>query len=141
MKKYALLIFIFLTLIVISYANYNRAETPPPLEDFSVTITYSDSQCSCGEILAKLLDIEIWDIHADPDVLIYSDYDVDITNETSPFTYYGSANIIWNCQGCYKLKVQIEYFGNEGKCCDGANFKTCDGEDLINGESISVTLN
>lgn len=139
MKRYLFMTFILL--VGITFANNSKIGKSQPLEDFSVSVTFSSTLCSCGVIEEKLFDIEIWDIHASPDVLIYSDYDVDITNESSPYTYNGAADILWNCQGCYKLKVQIEYYDNEGKCCDGANFKTCDGEDLINGESISVTLN
>lgn len=141
MKKIVFFSLVFITLAGLSIASFIPYGSPAPLEDYTVYVYWVDSECNCGTIDEILLDIEIWDVNASPSVMIDYAYAVDITNETSPYQHDGAANIIWNCQDCYEVKVTIEYFDNEGLCCDGANTVLCDGEDLINGDVVIwVTL-
>lgn len=141
MKKIVLFTIAFVILAGLSLASFIPKETPAPLEDYAVDVYWNDDDCtSCGILDEILLDIEIWDVSSTPQKIDYS-YGIDITNETQPYTHEGLANIIWNCQGCYEVRVKIEYYDNEGLCCDGANTVSCDGEDLINEDVIIwVTL-
>lgn len=141
MKKIVLFILVFITLIGLSIASFVPFGSPAPLEDYTVYVTWNDTECNCGDIDEKLLDIEVWDVNTIPNVMIDYAYDIDITNESQPYQHDGSASIIWNCQGCYEVRAKIEYYDNEGLCCDGANTEPFDGEDLINGDAyINVTL-
>jgi hypothetical protein len=141
MKKIVLLISVFLVLAGFALVSFIPSGSPAPLEDYTVYATWNDTECNCGNIDEKLLDIEVWDVNTIPNVMIDYAYDIDITNESQPYQHDGSASIIWNCQGCYEVRVKIEYFDNEGLCCDGAKTESCDGEDLINGDvTIPVTL-
>ena len=141
MKKIVLCTLVFSVLAGLSLASFIPSESPIPLEDYTVYVYWNDVDCtSCGVIDEILLDIEIWDVSSSPQKIDYS-YSIDITNEIQPYQHDGSANIIWNCQDCYEVRVKIKYYDNEGLCCDGANTVACDGEDLINGDvNITVTL-
>lgn len=141
MKKYALLITVFVILVGISFANFNSSEPPAPLEDYSVTVTWNDLYCNSGTIVSKALDIEVWDLYTnypDPE-LIDSEYGIDITYETY-YYYPETGDIIWNCQDCYEVRIKVYYYDGEGLCCYGANSETCDGEDLIDGYNISCDM-
>ncbi len=139
MKKIVLFTFVSITLAGLSIASFIPFDSPVPLEDYTVYAGWDDTDCNCGIINEKLLDIEIWDVGANQ--MIDSEYDIDITNETSPYTHEGSASIIWNCQDCYEVRIKVEYFDNESLCCDGSNTKPCDGEELIeDGVPISADL-
>jgi hypothetical protein len=139
MKKTVLLIFVLFALAGLSFSSYYYYEPPIPLEDYTVWVSWDDTYCNCGTIDEILLDIELWDVSANQK--IDWSYDVDITNESQPYEHTGSASIIWNCQDCYEVRISIEYHDSEGLCCDGANTKSCDGEELIgDGVPISADL-
>ena len=132
---------LFIIIAGLVFANFSSSEAPIPNEQYTVYVSWNGSECSCGEIEGKLLDIELWDIHGSTEMLIDYAYNIDITNESQPYEHIGYADIIWNCQECYSVRITVEYYDSEGLCCDGANSVTCDGEDLINdGVPISANL-
>lgn len=141
MKKIVLFTFVFAILAGMSLVSFIPIESSAPLEDYTVYVSWNSSQCNtCGPIVEKTLYIEVWDIYADPDILIDED-EIDITSESSPYQYDESGNIFWNCEDCYEVKIKIEYYDSEGLCCDCATSDTYDGEVLISGANIGCYPN
>lgn len=139
MKKIVFITLLFVSVATLSLFSFKPAESPAPLEEYTVWVSWDDTYCNCGTIEEILLDIELWDVSANQK--IDWSYGVDITNESQPYEHNGYAEIIWNCQDCYEVRITIEYYDSEGLCCDGANTESCDGEDLIgDGVPISASL-
>ncbi len=104
------------------------ASTTKVSAQWCATVIWYDANCSCANITSKILD---WEIHLTSDnSLVYSG-NVDITNESIPYSLSGN-DIIYTDTG-YKLIVRVSYYeaAIDPLCCSGTDYGITDGQGLI----------
>ncbi len=119
-------------IIVISLvAVFFFASTTEVKAQWCATVTWDAASCSCANITSKILD---WEIRLTSDnSLVYSG-DVDVTNESIPYSLSGN-DIIYTDTG-YKLIVRVSYYDAsiDPLCCSGTDYGITDGQGLIDCE-------
>lgn len=106
---------------------------------WKVYVDVNDAECNCGTITGKSVFITIVDLTPTPETIV-DIREFDVTNETPPFETSGTESIVWNCEDCYYVYARVYYYDSGGECCTGYESATVDGQDLIDGYSLTTII-
>jgi len=110
------------------------------LNDISAQTTWSakvyvdNSNCSCGEITSSIVE---WEIRRISDNQLISNGQEPLTDD--PQTIEGDENIVTDTH--YRICVRVKFFaGSINPCCSGTKCEEVDGQELIDGVTLNVTM-
>ncbi len=105
---------------------------------WSASVTIVDNSCSCATITSKVIE---WEIRRVSDNLLISEGDEDITSASNPYLLQGDEEIIADTY--YKICITVKYYDAsiDPLCCSGLWCDVVDGQSLIDGLTLSVTMN
>jgi hypothetical protein len=133
--KTKLFILVF-AIMSISFAGIQNVNAQTPV-DYSFWAEWVDENCDGGEILEKELYFEI--IYISTGLSVDWGYS-DVTSTSNPYEVLDNGPIFIDCEDCYKVSVKVRYRDSEGWFCSGEDYVICDGEELINGDEVYVTV-
>lgn len=102
-------------------------------QSYSITVGQDDSKCDCGEYTGYVKTIVI-DTRTN-DTIINTPFTQD---NASPHLFNGSASIVWDCR-CYNV-IGVVYYNDGTICCQGIDAYMKQGQELIDGTSITVFM-
>lgn len=130
MKKSILIIICLVTGLFFTGINEVAAQ-------WSVKVHYDTTNCNCGTITSRTIDWVLRDLVTQE--IIASDIE-NLTGQF-PFIVSGEETIIYDAQDRYRFSAKITFY-EIGKCCEGSNSKTFDGDELVEDEaSILIIMN
>lgn len=114
------------------------AGTKDACAQWSVTVNYSDANCSCATITSKTIE---WEIRLVSDNSLYLSGSKAFDSIGTPYTLSEDDEIIESTQ--FYVCIRINYFDASivEACCTGYGCTTTDSSGLVNGTaSVIITM-
>ncbi|MBW6461357.1 MAG: hypothetical protein K0B08_12365 [Bacteroidales bacterium] len=103
-------------------------------QTYYINVGWNDDDCQCNEPYDGYVKVIVIDTRTN-DTIINTPW---THNNVSPHLFTGSASIVWDCR-CYNV-IGAVYYNDGSICCQGLDAYLKQGQDLIDGTSITVFM-